>query len=151
MPFSEIDVNNGCILLYAGVTLVLAVEYLEIVFKKPGLQIVPLVNKCTHKVIKRDDVISFADVTSHAVPSVFDGIHIWAPARLMKILNPLLYKRICNNTCPMCMDIVVLKYGACCLMCSEMWIHNRLKDIVNVTLTCQSLSNNLEIKLVVIT
>ena len=36
-------------------------------------------------------------------------------------------------------------------MCSEMWIHIRLKDIVNVTLPCQSLSKNLEIKLVVMT
>ena len=45
--------------------------------------------------------------------------------------------------------IVVLKYGACCLMCSEMWIHNRPKNIVNVTLP--SLSNNLEIKLVAMT
>ena len=30
--FSEIDVNNGCILLYAGVTLVLAEAYLALVF-----------------------------------------------------------------------------------------------------------------------
>ena len=45
--------------------------------------------------------------------------------------------------------IVVLKYGACCLVCSEMWIHNKLKDIVNVTLPCQNLSNNIVIKLVV--
>ena len=30
--FSEIDVNNGCILLYAGVTLVLAMAYLTLVF-----------------------------------------------------------------------------------------------------------------------
>ena len=85
--FSEIDVNNGCILLNAGVTLVLAVAYLALVFfKKLGLQIVPLVDKCTCKVIKRDDVISLADVTSHAVPNVFDGIHIGAPARPLKIL-----------------------------------------------------------------
>ena len=146
--FSEIDVNNGCILLNAGVALELAVTYLALV-KKKLLQIVQLIDKCTYKVIKRGDVILFANVTSHAVPNLFDGIHIGAPARPLKILNPLLCKRICNNTCPMRMDIVVLKYGACCLMCLEMWIHNRLKDIVNVTLPCQSLSNNLEIKLVV--
>ena len=29
--FSEIDVNNGCFLLYAGITLVLAVAYLALV------------------------------------------------------------------------------------------------------------------------
>ena len=63
---SEIDVNNGCILLYAGVTLVLAVAYLALVFEETGLQIVPLVNKC--KIIERDDVISFVDVTSNTVP-----------------------------------------------------------------------------------
>ena len=90
-------------------------------------------------------------VTSHTVPNVFDMIHMGAPPRPLKIFNPLLGKRICNNTCPMWTGIVVLKYGACFLMCSEMWIHNTLKDIVNVTLPCQSLSNNLEIKLVVMT
>ena len=30
--FSEIDVNNGCVLLYAGVPLVLVVAYLALVF-----------------------------------------------------------------------------------------------------------------------
>ena len=85
------------------------------------------------------------------VLNAFDGIHIGAPAQPLKIFNPLLCKRICNNTCPMLTGIVVLKYGACCLVCSEMWIQNRLKDIVNVTLPCQNLSNNLEIKHVVMT
>ena len=33
--------------------------------KKLGLQIVPLVNKCTCKIIERDDVILFYDVTSN--------------------------------------------------------------------------------------
>ena len=79
--------------------------------KKPRLQIVPFVDNYTYKVIKRDDVISFADVASHTVPNVFDGIHILATARPLKILNPLLCKRICNNTCPMWTGIVVLKYG----------------------------------------
>lgn len=32
--FSEIDVNNGCILPHAGVTLVLAVAYLALVFEE---------------------------------------------------------------------------------------------------------------------
>ena len=33
---SEIDINNGCILLYAGVTLVLTVTYLALVFEANG-------------------------------------------------------------------------------------------------------------------
>ena len=33
---SEIDVNNGCIFIYAGVTLVLAVAYLALVFEETG-------------------------------------------------------------------------------------------------------------------
>ena len=117
----------------------------------PRFQIVPLVDQCMYKAITIDDVISFAGVTSHAVPNVFDGILIGAPAQPLKILNPLLCKRICCNMCAMWMGIVVLKYEACYLMCLEMWIHNMLKDIVNIALTCHSLSNNLEIKCVVIT
>ena len=76
---------------------------------------------------------------SNTVPTVLDGIHIQIP---LNVFNPFLGKRIFNNTgpYPMRRGIVVLKNGMCSLMCSEIWIHNRLKDIIIVTLSCQSLS-----------
>ena len=86
---SEIYVNNGCILLYAVVTHVLGVAYLALFFQRNCmmLQIVPLISKCTCKIIERDDVICFVDVTSNTVPAVLDWMHIGIPAGTLKFLN----------------------------------------------------------------
>ena len=77
--------------------------------------------------------------------------HIQTLAWPLKFLISNLFKRISDNKGPIRTGIGVLKNGMCSLTCSELWIHNRFKNIVNVTLPCQRLSNNLEIELVVMT
>ena len=67
------------------------------------------------------------------------------PAGPLKFMNPFLGKGFCNDTDPMCLGIVDLKNRTCSLVCS------RLKDIINVILSVQSLSNHYKIKLVVMT
>ena len=115
---SDIDVNNGCVLLYAVVTHVLAVAYLALDLEETGAPNRSNVNKCTCKIIECDDVISFVDIRSSMVPIRLDGIHIGTPAWPLKFLNPILGKRFCKNTGPMRTGIVVLKNGTCSLMCS---------------------------------
>ena len=91
---------------------------------------------------------SFRLLKSNTVLTVHDSIRIGTPAGPLKFLNPFLGKRFCNNMGPMPTGIVVLKNGTCSLMCSKSLVHNRLKDIVDVTLSCLSLSNHYKIKLV---
>ena len=97
---SEFHVNNGFILLYSVVTHALAVVYPTLVSKRLRLRIFPFVNKCTSKIIERDDVISFVDVVSNTVPTMLDGIHIGTSAGSMKFLNPFLGKRFCSKSGP---------------------------------------------------
>ena len=62
--FSEINVNNGCILLYAGVTLVPCTSFLR---NQGSWLFHSSTSAQGHQAWC--DVISFADVTSHMVPS----------------------------------------------------------------------------------
>ena len=66
---SEIDVNNGCILIYAVVTHILATTDLALGFQETGSL---SCSTCQQVHIS----FSLVDVTSNAVPTVLDRIHI---------------------------------------------------------------------------
>ena len=131
--FSEIDVNNGCIILYASVTLVLAVAYLAL--RNQGSKLFHLSTSARTRLSSVTTSFCCRRYVPYCPESVrWDSYRGSCSATEDSQSPPVqMYKRICNNTCPMWTGIVVLKYRACCLMCSEMWIHNRLRDIVNVT------------------
>ena len=91
---------------------------------------------------------SFCLLTLRPIRSqqVLDGIHIETPAGPLKYLNPFLGKEYCNNT-----GHYRPENGTCSLMCIKIRVHNRLKVFVDITLSCQSMSNHNKISLVVMT